>query len=166
MNAHEWIKQAEDRDWRLETVKGLELVVRCSKQGCDGQMVLPLANLGPIPARCSLPHVGRYSAKVFKTYENLIDQFRRRRCSLGLSQEDITAASGLADGHINKLEAFDRSASMPTLQLWAETLGLEIAVNPIPLPRSTLRVIEQRATNPYREEMARFKPQQKALFHE
>jgi transcriptional regulator with XRE-family HTH domain len=63
---------------------------------------------------------------------------------LGLSQEDINAAAGLADGHINKLEAFHRTAQFPTLQLWANTIGLSITVAPAILPPATTRAIERR----------------------
>ena len=68
-----------------------------------------------------------------------------RRRALGLSQDDIATAGGFADGHINKLEAFDCIAQFPTLQLWAQTLGLQTALMPVELPAATHRSIERRA---------------------
>ncbi len=84
-----------------------------------------------------------------------------------MSQEDVGAASGLGDGHVNKLENFDRIAQFPTLQLWAQTLGLSIALCPASLPQSSARIIEQRTGNPYQENQARFKDRrQKRLAHD
>ena len=163
MSAKEWIKAAELAGWRVKSASCRELVLMCGKPGCKGRKVLPLDNLGPELAPCSLAHVGPYSAKVFGEYVGLVDQLRRRRRALGLSQEDITAAAGMTDGYINKLEALDRAASLPMLQLWAETLGLVITTTPAPLPAATLRALEYRKATPYRAEMARFKPKQKAL---
>ena len=157
MTVREWIKRAERQGWRVQRVRGLSIDIRCSKQGCEGLKSLPLDNLGPTPEPCELPHEGQYAHKVFSEYQALVAEFQRRRRSLGLSQEDITAASGLADGHINKLEALDRVAQMPTLQLWAQTLGLSLVIDAAPLPASTLKIIEDRKTNPYRAEMSRHK---------
>lgn len=163
MSATEWIKSAQAAGWRVKSASKLELVLICAKPGCKGRKALPLDNLGPKLGPCALAHVGPYSAKVFGEYKGLVDQFRRRRRALGLSQEDTTAAAGMTDGYINKLEALDRVASLPMLQLWAETLGLQISTTPAPLPAATLRALEYRKATPYRPEMARFKPQQKAL---
>ncbi|MEM9584826.1 MAG: helix-turn-helix transcriptional regulator [Pseudomonadota bacterium] len=65
-----------------------------------------------------------------------------RRRALGLSQEDINHAAGLADGHINKLESFARTAQFPTLKLWADTLGLAITATPCALPPEINELIE------------------------
>ena len=157
MTVKEWIRQAERQGWRVQQVRGLSIELRCAKQGCEGHKALPLDNLGPTPEPCDLQHEGQYAQKVFNEYQALVSEFQRRRRSLGLSQEDVTAASGLADGHINKLEALHRVAQLPTLQLWAQTLGLSLVIDPAPLPASTLKVIEQRKINPYRPEMSRHK---------
>ncbi len=166
MSAKDWIKSAESQGWRVERIKARVIHLRCSKRGCDGEMSLPMANLGPAPEPCNKPHIGNYSAMTFQEYANLVEELKRRRRSLGLSQEDITAASGLADGHINKLEAIQRRAGMPILQLWAQTLGLSVSLTPAPLPKRTLQLIEGRIDKPYRADQARNKPTQKVLFND
>lgn len=166
MQARAWIKEAEKQGWRLRSVRGLEVCLECAKHGCPGSLVLPLDNLGPVPSPCALPHSGQYAARAVETYAALVSELQRRRRSLGLSQEDVTAASGLADGHINKLEAFARTAQFPTLQLWAETLGLSIRLEPAPLPPKTAQTIEERTTNPYRADKANTKHHQPSLFHD
>tara|TARA_R110000851_G_scaffold22626_9_gene67012 strand:- start:548 stop:820 length:273 start_codon:yes stop_codon:yes gene_type:complete len=87
-----------------------------------------------------------------------VGELVRRRRALGISQEDLSDAAGMADGHINKLEAFARTAQFPTLQLWAQTLGAEITLRAAPLPDATARAIERRPA-PLRETST-----QKALF--
>jgi transcriptional regulator with XRE-family HTH domain len=103
-----------------------------------------LSDLGPIPAPCAFDHSSLYAKPVFDEYRALVGNLARRRKQIGLSQEDLGAAAGLADGHINKLEAFARTAQFPTLQLWANTLGMELTLAPAPIPPATLRAIERR----------------------
>ncbi len=117
MLASKWIKQAEKNGWLLVDTRSRELVIRCCKQGCGNTKTIPIDNLGPIPAPCDRAHEGQYARAVFDEYTRLVAELQCRRRSLGLSQEDVNAAAGLADGHINKLEAFHRTAQMPTLQL-------------------------------------------------
>lgn len=157
MRASQWIRNAEKAGWLVKGPKGLKLHLRCGKQGCTSVLNLPIDNLGPVPAPCSAPHVGQYSARTFEQYTALVTELQRRRRQLGLSQEDVCAASGLADGHINKLEALDRIAQFPTLRLWAETLGFSLALLPTQLPKATTKAIEARASSPYQENQARFK---------
>lgn len=94
--------------------------------------------------------MGQYSTRVFEDYRQLVALLVSRRKQIGLSQEEVGAASGLADGHINKLEAFDRVARLPTLQLWAQTIGLQVNLAPCPMPDATLAAIERRVA-PLRE---------------
>lgn len=164
MQVRQWIREAEKAGWRVSRVSGLELHLACSCKGCKGRKVLPLDNLGPPLDPCELLHVKGYAAPVFHAYEELIAELRRRRCLLGLDQGDIDSASGLADGHVAKLESFAKIASPPTLTLWAETLGLRLTVTPAALPSSTLKAIEDRQARPYQHAQARFKAPQPALF--
>lgn len=160
MQASKWITQAQGQGWRVSSARNATLHLSCICQGCDGSLSLPLSNLGPVPDPCKLPHVGQYSRATYDRYAALVDELRRKRRALGLSQEDINAAAGFADGHLNKLEALDRTAQFPTLQLWAATLGLGLTVQPLPLPPATLRAIERRP-EPLRETNT-----QRALFHD
>lgn len=109
-----------------------------------------MESLGSTPDRCDWPHVQQYAAPVFDRYRVLVDELAHRRRSLGLSQEDVGGSSGLADGHVNKLEAIHRVAQFPTLQLWASTLGLKLALVPAQLPSATIAAIENRPA-PLRE---------------
>lgn len=92
-----------------------------------------------------------------KLYKAMIAKLRARRLQLGLSQEDVNAAAGLTDGHIGKLESQARTASLPTLALWAQTLGLEVAFSPATLPRATQRALQARESKPYDRSKAKFK---------
>ncbi|TNE43429.1 MAG: hypothetical protein EP341_11445 [Sphingomonadales bacterium] len=152
-----WIKGAERNGWRVDGAAGLEMRLRCSCIGCDGAKLLPLDNLGPIPEPCALPHDGMHARKVFDEYRALVEHLRRRRRSLGLDQQDLNDAMGLADGHLNKLESFARVAAPPTLLLWCQSLGLQLTVTPAPLPAATARAIEARQSRPYQEQQARWK---------
>lgn len=140
METREWIKAAQKVGWKV-TVRGLAISLKCSKHGCPGAMTVPMDDLGPTPEPCNEQHFGQYSATVYENYRVLVAELALRRRSLGLSQEDICAASGLADGHINKLEAFARTAQLPTLQLWVQTLGLKMVLSPAPLPPATLAAL-------------------------
>lgn len=130
----QWIKEAKANGWIRQRSTGAGVRLKCSKQGCNTFLDIAFNNMKAAPDPCDKPHTSQYAAKTFDQYVSLVGELSRRRRSLGLSQEDICNAAGLADGHINKLEAFHRTAQFPTLQLWASTLGMNITLSPCPLP--------------------------------
>lgn len=144
MLAAKWIIKAQSAGWRVVSSRGGSLHMACDRQGCPGTLKLPINNLGPTPEPCGEQHHGKYGQPAFDQYRDLVAALSTRRRLIGLSQEDVNGAAGLADGHINKLEAFDRTAQFPTLQLWANTVGLKITLSPAPLPAATARAIERR----------------------
>lgn len=150
MLAHEFIKEAQSVGWRVLSSRNGMLSLGCKCIGCPGRLSVPLTALNGPVAPCPRKHHGQYAAPVYQNYRELVGALVAKRRSLGLSQEDVTAAAGLADGHINKLEAFSRTAQLPTLQLWAETVGLSLTLTPATLPRATVTAIEQRPA-PLRE---------------
>lgn len=158
MQASKWIIEAQSAGWRVTSSRDRTICLCCARQGCKGALSLPLDNLGPIPKPCALDHHGQYGQATYEIYKGLVGELVRRRRALGISQEDLSDAAGMADGHINKLEAFARTAQFPTLQLWAQTLGAEITLRAAPLPDATARAIERRPA-PLRETST-----QKALF--
>ena len=160
MQVKPWIKGAQSNGWRVARVSGLTIELRCSKHGCPGHMTVSIENPGPVPEPCEAPHVKGYSAKTFAQYQALVEEFRRKRRSLGLDQIDVNDAVGLADGHISKLESFAKIASPPTLQLWAQTIGLYLTTTPAPLPAATIKAIDERARRPYNPNQARWKHKQ------
>ncbi len=157
MKTRQWVKQAEKNGWRVEQINGSRLQLRCCKSGCEGQHTADLDALGDPPPPCDLPHAKGCSRKTFDAYECIVGEMRTKRRRLGLSQEDVNAAMGAADGYVNKLESLARVATFPTLQLWAQTLGLSITTSPAPLPPATIRTIENRKDRPYQPNQARFK---------
>jgi hypothetical protein len=157
MGTRDWIKQAEQVGWRVSSIRGLTLRLACSCIGCPGSLVVPLSNLGGVPAPCPLPHVSGHGKAAFGRYEVLVADLVRRRVQLGLSQPDLDAAIGWPDGYCAKLESGARTSSPPTLLMWCDALGLQIITAPAPMPDATRRAIEQRAVNPYRHDQARFK---------
>ena len=157
MTAAKWIKEAQSAGWRVTSSRDHTLHLTCSCLGCPGKLSLLLDDLGPAPAPCDLPHVGQYGAPAYDQYKALVAQLVRKRRALGMSQEDINAAAGMAEAHLNKLESFARTAQFPTMQLWAETLGLEITLAASILPPATVRAIDRRVSKPYSANMARHK---------
>ena len=155
--AAKWIKEAQSAGWRVTSSRGGTLFLSCSREGCKGAQSIDLGKLGPAPEPCTLDHNKQYARKVYDEYKSLVAALVKKRRALGLSQEDINAAAGLAEGHINKLESFARTAQFPTLRLWAETVGLEITLAAAMLPPATARAIDRRVTKPYSANMARHK---------
>lgn len=150
-----WIKEAEKAGWRVSGVSSSEMRLACAKQGCPGHLVVSLNNPGPAPDPCPLEHVAGYSAAAFDDYKALVAIFVKRRRALGLDQHDLNAILGMAEGYVSKLESFARVATLPTLQLWAQCLGLELATRRTNLPPQTAAAIQRRSIAPYRPEMAR-----------
>jgi transcriptional regulator with XRE-family HTH domain len=150
MLASEFIQKAQATGWRVISTRDGVIKLKCRCHGCKATLIQPIKTLAAIPQPCGRSHHGLYAAGTYDEYKSLVAVFIRKRRSLGLSQEDLCAAAGLADGHVNKLEAFARTAQMPTLQLWAKTLGLEITVVQTDLPAATVRAIEHRS-KPLRE---------------
>lgn len=148
MDSADWKTRAKRAGWRVGAVKDRCVHLECAKQGCHGQVALQLGDLGGEIEPCALPHVRQYSAQTFELYASLVAELQLRRRSLGMSQDDVCAASGLSDGHINKLEAYDRVAQFDTLKLWAQTLGLAISLTPSALPQASAKLIERRASGP------------------
>lgn len=157
MLARDWIRETERNGWRVASNSGGRIVFRCSKLGCEGTVTRHMDALGSVPDRCSLEHRGMYAAPAFQSYQELVAELRRRRREIGLSQEDVEHAMGAGQGYINKLEAFTKIGTMPTLLLWAETVGLHITGRPAPLPAATRRMIENRQAAPYDQAKANFK---------
>jgi hypothetical protein len=157
MRFRDWTKQAQQNGWLVRSTSGAELVLMCGAAGCDGCLRLPMANLGPVPDPCDKLHVNGAGNALWEDYRALVDDMRRRRRVLGLSQEDVNNAMGMADGYVNKLEALDRIPRPHVLQLWAQTLGLRLTAVPTELPAATLRIIDERQKKPYAEHQARFK---------
>lgn len=152
-----WIGSAERAGWRVAYVTATEIRLACAKHGCQGALTVSLNNPGPAPDPCGREHVQGYSAAAFEDYKALVGLLIQRRMALGLDQADLNAILGLADGYVAKLESFARVTTIPTVQLWAQALGLAITTTRAPLPAVTAAAIQRRAHSPYRAEMNRSK---------
>ena len=86
-------------------------------QGYPSNLTRSIDNLGTTPESRAPDHHGQYGMPTFNHYKELAADLRRKRRALGISQEDLNDAGGLADGHIAKLEPFARAAQFPTFQL-------------------------------------------------
>jgi transcriptional regulator with XRE-family HTH domain len=169
MTLTEWIKSAQNAGWLVNSTKEGEVHLSCGSTGCLGCVSRQQRCLGPVLEPCSFDHTGKYALKTYETYEALVTVLREKRRMLGISQEDVGAAAGLADGHVGKLESLVRTAQLPTIQLWASTLGLEITLTPALLPVATTRAIEGRLYSPYDTTKAHFKhdrPKSAAIDHD
>ncbi|WP_367998033.1 helix-turn-helix domain-containing protein [Shimia thalassica] len=142
----DWGERARRNGWLIRKSSENLLHLRCSKCGCDGEAVLRADYSALVPEPCQGPHNRGYGAPVFVPFRALVEELRRRRRTLGLSQVDLEAAGGFADGHISKLESFAKIPTQETLDLWMKTLGLEFFVQAIPLPAKTLAVIHAEGT--------------------
>ncbi|WP_120636037.1 helix-turn-helix domain-containing protein [Ruegeria sp. EL01] len=157
MLADHWIKEAKKAGWKVDGTEGICLRLRCMKASCDNSITVPLENLGPVPEPCDRPHFGQFGADAFKSYKNLVDRLVTLRKRLGMNQDDLNAAMGVAEGYVNKLESFHRFPSYPMMMLWMECLGLEEDHKPCALPKASIRAIEGRKSNPYQPNQARHK---------
>lgn len=150
MDRKTFIRETQAVGWRLFATHDGGLAFQCSRIGCAMALYMPdsLIDCGTIPGPCDQDHDGEYSRDLIESYDDLIRVLRSARQRYGLSQMDIDAAAGLADAHTAKLEIKDRRATLPTLMIWAATLGYEIALIPIALPRQTISIIDHRAGRP------------------
>lgn len=144
MAASAWIKQARKAGWRVASNKDGVLSLSCTRIGCTGHREVPIANLGPPPEPCSLPHHGQYGEPVFNLYRRFVADLVKRRRRLGLSQEVVNAAAGFTDGHLNKLESFARIGQFSTMVTWVNTLGMDLTISTDKLPDQKARAIEDR----------------------
>lgn len=157
MDFRQWVKAAQANGWLVAGSSGQLIRLQCACVGCPGAVSVPMAALGAPPGPCGLDHVAGYAAPVYEGYQALIAELRRRRLVLGLSQEDIDAAAGWAPGYTAKAESHAKTLTPPTLQLWAQTVGLRITTTPAALPAATIAAINGRRSHPYAVNQARFK---------
>ncbi len=141
----DWIKAAQKAGWLVDSTSGGEMVLRCAAPGCPGRKRLPMDNLGPVPPSCGLDHVAGTARHVWAEYEDLVGELRRRRRQLGLDQGDLSAAMGVADGYVSKLEAMHRVPRPELLRMWAKTLGLNLVLAPAKLPEATLEIMRRKS---------------------
>lgn len=134
-----WLDAAKKNGWLLREHSGPNVRLHCRFIGCPGCIERVPDELGPVPEPCALPHVDKWGRSTYQQYVKLVIELKRRRNALGLSQQAVNAASGLADGHISKLEALHRTAQFDTLVIWAATLGLGISLEPCDLPEVTVK---------------------------
>lgn len=140
-----WLHSIGQAGWVVIRNGGDRLHIRCGVQDCRNKRAIPIgAKVRP----CEWDHSGRFRQLGVERYEDLSEILRARRMRLGLTQEEASAAAGLADGHVSKLEADVRTSSLPTLILWANALGLDIRLVPAPIPSSTISILCDRVGRP------------------
>ena len=152
-----WLKKSQENGWRLAGVTARECVLQCSAHGCSNEKHFLLDTLGQAPTPCEREHVNGYGKPAYDDYTKIVLELQRRRTQIGINQDDLDTALGVADGYIAKLESGARTPSPVTLIMWAQAVGVEIHFKPAILPPATLKVIEQRQTRPYEINQARFK---------
>ena len=150
MDRKRFIHETQAKGWLLFATHDDGLAFQCARIGCPGAVFMPdsLIQFGTVPGECDQDHDGDYSRDAIQSYDDLIAVLKSARQRYGISQMDVDGASGLADAHTAKLEIKDRRATLPTLMIWAATLGYEIALVPIPLPKQTIAIIDHRAGRP------------------
>ena len=150
MDRKRFIHDTQAQGWVLFAAHDEGLAFQCSRVGCPGAVFMPnaLIKAGAIPGGCDEDHDGEFSRDLIQSYDDLIRVLKSARQRYGISQMDVDAAAGLAEAHTAKLEIQDRRATLPTLIIWAATLGYEIALLPIALPRQTIAIIDHRAGRP------------------
>ncbi len=137
-----WTKGVQNMGWCLVGVDGKDHTFRCGLIGCRGELrAAVFEKVSP----CGWDHAGRFSSAVFEEYSDLVDELRQKRHLLGVSQEDVELAAGMAPDHLGKLETHVRIAQFPTMMLWTQTLGYRVTLEPAALPDPMLSVIEGRS---------------------
>jgi transcriptional regulator with XRE-family HTH domain len=85
-----------------------------------------------------------------QTYEDLVGALKERRASLGMSQLDMDARTGLADGLVAKIECGSKRLGPISTPCLLTALGLRIVLVPVEdLP--SLPTIIRRAQEPRRK---------------
>ena len=152
MSARGWIL------WRYDRKSGRSSYV-CEAVGCRSTVVVPDSDVasGVLHDRCRARHHksgaggNSFSAAVVKSHADLQVHLRNRRLRLGLSQDDVEAAAGMAVDHIAKLETSRRLPQFPTYFAWAEALGYDIVLVPKALPSQLVAIIDHKAGRPVPE---------------
>lgn len=125
----------------VDAIDCLQIVLHCACMGCRNELVVSIVTLPSDLTPCNRHHVKGYAGHAFAGYAALVATLRRRRMDIGLDQMDLGSAMGMADGYVNKLESFARIASLDTLSLWMQALGLELTSDPAALPVATFNQI-------------------------
>lgn len=135
------ILRAQNRGWMVEAVDEDRIVGRCPAHGCGLKAVLKAGSKIP---QCD-PDLRRDPTMLpIGIYDDLRLILKERREGLNLSMGDIEFASGLADGHVNKMESPNpaRIPQIDTVLLWLQSLGYELVVRPTELPPATASILE------------------------
>lgn len=150
MNRTHFIEAAQERGWVLFSSTPEGLTFRCARMGCEHARFVSQERVesGRTLAACQWEHRPGANRYAVPSYSEMVYLLREARWRMGLSQEELGACIGGADGHVNKLEVGDRRATMPTLLEWAQALGFDVVLMPAPLPKATLRAIERRVYQP------------------
>lgn len=135
-------QELRKRGWQTASISGTEMLCQCTKIGCRETASVSLKRPEELPAPCTAGHINGYDERTFELYRGLVADLRHNQRQLGLSQEDLNAIIGTADGYVNKLESLARVATFPTMALWVQSLGLSITTTPTPLPKDKTRKTE------------------------
>ena len=141
--------KAEANGWRVASAGHGQLELSCTKIGCPSRIMRDLDEPGDIPAACPRIHHSSYGSTAFEIYRQDVLDLKARRLALGLSQIDVNDALGLTDGHISKLEAFERIGSYATMRYWFTALGWQMTKTPAPMAPAIVRAIEHRKAKPF-----------------
>lgn len=133
------IQRIQAAGWVLESADKDTCVAKCPAMGCEMRAVFRTG--GPLPKR--EPHSGPDLDIPVSTFNGAREVLRDRRRELLLTIRDVEEAAGAADDHLAKIERdnYDKIPNVETFMMWAEALGFQVVLRPIPLPPITVRAI-------------------------
>lgn len=149
MDRTDYILEAQKAGWLLFSSNREGLTFQCAHPGCHEAMFAPqsVVNREVMPEPCARQHVDAQGVTV-ESYQDAMTVIADARRRLGVDQNDVGATAGLADGHVNKIEAGHRHCTLPVLLSLAATVGLSVVLAPAPLPKQAVALVSGRAMRP------------------
>lgn len=132
--------------WHVERVEQDRVIAKCPADGCGLRVNLRPENAVPARSAMVLKEADFYAQ--VGSYEDARVALRKRREELCLTQVELEEMAGFTFAHIAKAEKDDpiRHMTLANMAAWANSLGLEFVLRPMPIPPVALtQIVESRA---------------------
>jgi transcriptional regulator with XRE-family HTH domain len=135
-----FLEKVQAAGWNVLRVTKTDVMASCPSASCCMK-----AKLSPDQP---VPKIARQDGRgdlLVETYDEIRQALRSRRHDLGLSIKDVEEVAGMTADHLAKMEKDDpsREPSIFLLMCWLEALGFDVVLRAKPMPRVTLKAIEE-----------------------
>lgn len=134
-----FLERVQSAGWNVLRVSEKDVVAACPSASCC--MKAELSPDQPVP---QISRQDNRGDMMVETYDQIRLALRGRRHDLGLSIKDVEEATGMTSDHLAKMEKDgpSREPSIFLLMCWLEALGFDLVLRAKPMPRITLKAIE------------------------